>query len=288
MYLNRVNPPEMRRATVLNDQYVRVEWQQLLKNKIPLERFVMVGNTLNGSNNFQKWVINANSDSLVVADKSIDVDQTNSVYKVLGIDECGDSSVFSTISKSILLNVQLNANFYPVLSWNKYLDWKEGVKEYLVERNSGQGFVTIDRLSPFDTTYTDELPSLNCMPKLDYRITAIRNKVYGLDSSWYFNSVSNIQDPGVETKVFIPNAFTPNKNELNEIFKPQGIYIFNYSMRIFNRWGEKLFDSEGCDIGWDGKYKGMIAPEGVYIYQVNVKGTDGRLYPFSGDVTLLR
>ena len=288
MYLNRVNPPEMRRATVLNDQYVRVEWQQLLKNKIPLERFVMVGNTLNGSNNFQKWVINANSDSLVVADKSIDVDQTSSVYKVLGIDECGDSSVFSTISKSILLNVQLNANYFPALSWNKYLDWKEGVKEYLVERNMGQGFALVDRLSPFDTTYTDELPSLNCMPKLDYRITAIRNKVYGLDSSWYFNSVSNIQNPGVETKVFIPNAFTPNKNDLNEIFKPQGIYIFNYSMRIFNRWGEKLFDSEGCDIGWDGKYKGMIAPEGVYIYQVNVKGTDGRLYPFSGDVTLLR
>ena len=287
-YLNRVNPPEMRRATVLNDQYVRVEWQQLLKNKIPLERFVMVGRAANGGSSVQKWVINADNDSFVVADNLIDVDQTSSVYKVLGIDECGDSSVFSTISKSILLNVQLNSNYYPQLNWSKYIDWKEGVKEYLVERNSGEGFVTIDRVTVNDTNYIDELPSLNCLPKLEYRITAVRNKVFGLDSTWYFNSVSNIQDPGVKTMVFIPNAFTPNKNDLNEIFKPQGIYIYNYSMKIFNRWGEKLFDSEGCDIGWDGKYKGQYAPEGVYIYQVNVKGTDGKLYPFSGDVTLLR
>jgi hypothetical protein len=95
----------------------------------------MVGKALNGGSSVQKWVINASNDSFVVSDNFIDVDQTSSVYKVLGIDECGDSSVFSTISKSILLNVQLNSNFYPALSWNKYLDWKEGVKEYLVERD---------------------------------------------------------------------------------------------------------------------------------------------------------
>ena len=60
-------------------------------------------------------------------------------------------------------------------------------------------------------------------------------------------------------------------------------------MKIYNRWGEKLYDvPEGCEHGWDGKYMGGEAPEGVYVYQVNVKGTDGKMYPFFGDVTLLR
>jgi gliding motility-associated-like protein len=287
-YWNKVKPPEMRRATVINDEYVRVEWQQLAKNKIPMERFVVVGKHGNNSSEY-RWVINAHSDSLRITDKKIDVDLEYGVYKVLGIDECGDSSIFSKISKSILLDVNLNANFYPELKWTKYLDWKEGVKEYIVERRTDGEFIEIKRISNNDTSYIDELTNLNCLPKLEYRISAVRNSVYGLDSTWYYRSVSNIDDPGVVTKVFIPNAFTPNKNALNEVFKPQGIYIYKYSMKIFNRWGEKLYDvPEGCDHGWDGKFMGVEAPEGVYVYQVNVKGADGKIYPFFGDVTLLR
>lgn len=288
VYWNKVKPPTMRRATVLDDQEVRVEWQQLEKNKIPLERFVIVGKHGYDGLSEYKWVLNANNDSLRIFDRQIEVDQNFGVYKVLGIDECGDSSIFSSIAQSILLKVDLNSNFYPSLKWTKYLDWQEGVKEYIVERRTAGAFSEIQRVSGNDTFYVDELPNFNCLPNLEYRITAVRNKVYGLDSTWYFNSVSNIDDPGVETKVFIPNAFTPNKNELNEVFKPQGIYMYQYSMKIYNRWGEKLYDAEGCDHGWDGKYMGNLAPEGVYVYQVNVKGADGKLYPFFGDVTLLR
>ncbi len=287
-YWNKVKPPEMRRATVVNDEYVRVEWQQLAKNKIPLERFVVVGKHGNNASEY-RWVINANSDSLRIADNGLDVDLENGIYKVLAIDECGDSSIFSKISKSIVLDVRLNDNFMPELKWTKYIDWIEGVKEYIIERRTDGDFVEIKRVPNTDTNYIDELNNLNCLPRLEYRISAVRNKVYGIDSTWFFRSVSNIDDPGVETKVFIPNAFTPNKNALNEIFKPQGIYIYKYSMKIYNRWGEKLYDvPEGCEHGWDGKYMGGEAPEGVYVYQVNVKGTDGKMYPFFGDVTLLR
>ena len=232
--------------------------------------------------------MNAKSDSLIVNDKSFSVDNANAVYKVLGIDECGDSSKFSLISQSILLDVSLNSQYYPLLQWNKYIEWTEGVKEYVVERNSGNGLVEIDRISASDSIYIDPLPSLNCLPKLEYRITALRNKTVGADSSWFNNSCSNIDDPGVKTKVFIPNAFTPNGNDLNELFKPEGIFIANYTMKIFNRWGEKIFEGQGCGIGWDGNYRSEKVPAGVYVYNVNVKGTDGKWYPFSGDVTVLR
>jgi gliding motility-associated-like protein len=287
IYLNQVAPPEMKRATVLNDQYVRVEWQQLVKNKIPLERFVIVGKE-NKSSNKNIWIVNAKSDSLVVNDKSFSVDNTNAIYKVLGIDECGDSSKFSLVAQSILLDVSMTNQYFPFLQWNKYIEWPEGVKEYIVERNSGNGLLEIDRIPASDSTYIDPLPSLNCLPDLEYRITALRNKTVGADSSWFNNSCSNIDDPGVKTKVFIPNAFTPNGNNLNELFKPEGIFIANYTMKIFNRWGEKIYEGQGCGSGWDGIYRSEIVPGGVYVYIVNVKGTDGKWYPFSGDVTVLR
>ena len=59
-------------------------------------------------------------------------------------------------------------------------------------------------------------------------------------------------------------------------------------MKIFNRWGEKIYEGQGCGSGWDGIYRSEIVPGGVYVYIVNVKGTDGKWYPFSGDVTVLR
>lgn len=287
-YINSVAPPEMKRATVINDKYVRVEWEQLVKNKIPLQRFVLVGKENATGSNYKTWVLSSKQDSLVLFDKSFSVDQAYSIYKVLGIDECGDSSKFSLISQSILLNVSVNASYFPVLQWNKYKEWKEGIKEYLVERNTGSGLKVIEHLSSNDSLYIDQLPSLNCLPKLEYRITAIRNKSVGNDSLWYNNSVSNIQDPTTKLKVFIPNAFTPNGNSLNELFRPEGIFIAEYTMKIYNRWGEKVFDGNGCDYGWDGIYNGQNVPGGVYVYLINVRGTDGKLYPFSGNVTVLK
>jgi len=59
----------------------------------------------------------------------------------------------------------------------------------------------------------------------------------------------------------------PNKDNINErfnIIKPDG--VTNYSIVIFNRWGEKLFRSENTSVSWDGFYKGRICPQSVYFY----------------------
>ena len=69
----------------------------------------------------------------------------------------------------------------------------------------------------------------------------------------YLADLVGTHDPGVKTKVFIPNAFTPNGNNLNELFKPEGIFIANYTMKIFNRWGEKIFHWNDVNSGWNGK-----------------------------------
>ncbi len=292
IYINKVNPPVMRRTTVVNDEYVRVDWEKPLRNRFPLVNYVIKGEQLTtplgGPLSSSVWELSAREDSLLLKHRWVNVDKWSYRYRVLGIDECGDSSVWTTVSQSILLEVTLNNDFHPVLRWNKYQRWDDGVREYLVERNMGAGFQVIATLTPNDTTYTDVLSSLNCIPTLEYRVTANRNRTVPSDSVWLHLSASNVSKPVTVTKVFVPNAFTPNSNRLNETFQPEGIYIASYALKIFNIWGEELFSETGCSPKWDGNYMGKESPQGVYAYLIVAKGVDGKRYYFNGNVTLLR
>ena len=92
-----------------------------------------------------------------------------------------------------------------------------------------------------------------------------------------------------EEKIFIPNAFTPNGDSVNDSFRVffgDGITAIG-SIKIFNRWGDLVFDQSG-DVAWDGKFRGKAAQMGVYVYLVRVQLSDGTERSFSGDVTLLR
>jgi gliding motility-associated-like protein len=68
------------------------------------------------------------------------------------------------------------------------------------------------------------------------------------------------------SSAFFPNAFTPDGDGLNDVFKPVNIYLTNYRISIFNRWGQKVFESTDPDYGWDGMFNGTMAPTGVYTY----------------------
>ncbi len=110
-----------------------------------------------------------------------------------------------------------------------------------------------------------------------------------------FGCKDTIKKP-VEVKpdmgVYIPNAFTPDGNNINEEFKPKGYGIKDepYKMEIFDRWGELLFTSENLSRGWNGSVKGTttIAEEGVYVYKVTVMDLEGNKHYFIGHVTLLK
>jgi gliding motility-associated-like protein len=72
---------------------------------------------------------------------------------------------------------------------------------------------------------------------------------------------------------YIPNSFTPNGDFRNETFKPMGdgIDTEHYLFMIFDRWGEKLFETDDLNEGWDGTYKGNFVASGVYIWKVKAK-----------------
>jgi gliding motility-associated-like protein len=90
----------------------------------------------------------------------------------------------------------------------------------------------------------------------------------------------------------IPNSFTPNNDGVNDYFFPRqlmGKSISGFSMKVFNRWGQVIFETTKTDgRGWDGKFNGKDQPSGVYIYQMQAILDNGKQEEYTGNVTLLR
>ena len=97
-----------------------------------------------------------------------------------------------------------------------------------------------------------------------------------------------------EFTIYIPNAFTPDGDGINDFFGPQGVEFYDFEMEIYNRWGEALPNSSpqlrGEEEGlWDGTINGKdSAPEGVYVYKIRVKDFKGENHYYVGNVTLIR
>ena len=91
------------------------------------------------------------------------------------------------------------------------------------------------------------------------------------------------------SSLVIPNAFSPNHDEINEVFKVKSHQnIVEFHAYIFNRWGQKLYEWTDLEGGWDGTYQGKDVKQGTYFVLVKAKGADGQTYNIRKDVNLLR
>jgi gliding motility-associated-like protein len=93
-----------------------------------------------------------------------------------------------------------------------------------------------------------------------------------------------------EYSLYIPNAFTPDGDGLNDVFRITSIGgVENFSLRIFNRVGEEIFSTENPVSGWDGRFKGQLCPEGAYVYKIEfIDSTTKEKKLFSSMVFLIR
>jgi gliding motility-associated-like protein len=87
--------------------------------------------------------------------------------------------------------------------------------------------------------------------------------------------------------IFIPNTFTPNKDGVNDRFTVYGNYIKEAKIIIFNQWGEKIFETIDLQ-GWDGTYKGVDQPIGVYVFVIDVLLQSGKRHLKKGSINLIR
>ncbi len=91
-----------------------------------------------------------------------------------------------------------------------------------------------------------------------------------------------------EPSIFIPSGFTPNQDFINDVLFVRGPNISELDFKLFNRWGELVFETTSLDQGWDGKYKGKESDPGVFVYHLSAKCLDGQEFFKKGNITLIR
>ncbi len=103
-----------------------------------------------------------------------------------------------------------------------------------------------------------------------------------------FLSYSNVILYRREAALFLPDAFSPNGDGINDTFKPSGIFFDNFQMIIYNRWGQSVFQTTDSATGWDGTIDGNRAPQGQYIYKIIIRDNTGKEFVKNGTALLLR
>jgi len=106
---------------------------------------------------------------------------------------------------------------------------------------------------------------------------------------------SVVPAPGGErARFYVPNAFTPNNDEINDVFKPyfqEGLTFLSYQFEVFDRWGNKVFETDDPDSGWDGIYLNTLADQAVFVWKFYALVThcaETKILKDYGDVLLLK
>jgi gliding motility-associated-like protein len=87
---------------------------------------------------------------------------------------------------------------------------------------------------------------------------------------------------------FIPNVFSPNDDGLNDVINVHGRCISTFNLQIFNRWGEKVFETSTLENSWDGTFRGKKMDTGVFVYKADGVSIDGQSFKMRGNITLIR
>jgi len=158
-------------------------------------------------------------------------------------------------------------------------DFYDNVSYKWVVYKDGETYITrYDAVNELD---------LNTTGKYTFALTIYLLYNGVVQDSIYDNSFESLTIK--ESLLTMPNAFSPNGDGFNDIYKPikyQSLRSFH--AYIYNRWGNLLYDWTDPSTGWDGTYKGRDVKNGVYFCLVKAEGSDGIKYNIKKDVTLLR
>ena len=211
---------------------------------------------------------------------NINTDLTPFEYQVSALNTCG-TTIFSEIHTSILLtgiqDEYLNSN----LIFTDYIGWQNGVFAYdlFLEDNTNLSNVYQTNLSSNTSIVSIHDPK---QFKKCFRVNAKEDG--GEQTASWSNEVCFYFLP----TIFVPSAFTPNNDNLNDGFGVKGIAINQFSIEIYNRWGEKLYQSNDIDEKWVPKFMGNDIQEGIYLYLINYTDFKDNSYRKAGTITLLK
>ena len=131
-------------------------------------------------------------------------------------------------------------------------------------------------------------PVFNYDKKVDYQIE-MRSEAGCLTTDSLLVQVINSTEPGVIPALFVPKAWTPNGDGRNDILFPFTINISQLRyFRVFNRWGQLVFETKSLGNGWNGMFKGEKQPIDTYTWTAEAIGINGEILQYTGLSALLR
>lgn len=203
------------------------------------------------------------------------------IYKVVGRDafNCFTDTKFITLA----------VGKYPTVNLGPDLTLAAGTVQPMVS------VVTNGPIRNWMWTPATDLSCANCpIPiatiKKDITYSVKVTTAYGCSAS---DTVS-IKTFCEKAQAFIPNAFTPDGDGINDILMVRASGIVQVkTFRIFNRWGEVVFEKDNFppnnpSYGWDGKVKGVVGPPDVYVYTAEVVCENGTTFTYKGNVSVLK
>lgn len=203
-------------------------------------------------------------------------------YAVVPFDNCGNIPGQSDEHCTILLN-GMAGDYVAELNWSAYIGWPGGVSQYELFRRNADPNSTYNIVATPTSTNLTAVDADISDGRVCYRVRALESGNGCGGESWS-NEVC-LEFPPL---MFIPNAFTPNGDNLNDRFTAEGLFFESFELKIWDRWGKLLFLTRDAADGWDGTIGGQHAPEGVYVFQIAVKGYDGTELKQNGSLTLIR
>lgn len=223
-------------------------------------------------------------------DNSAKTQETAYEYKIFIIDACGNLTGESNIGTTIFLQGEALPGFTNKLSWNLYKAWDGKVAAYNLFRCDDKLKQNSVLVASFDSSgnyYEHDVAEITPSDgMICYYVEAIEgnSNQYGFMEKSYSNVICLEQEP----VLYIPNAFV--FGGLSENFGPKGIYenmASEYNFSIWNRWGEKIFETKTPGQNWDATYKGSKVPLGVYVYMLDFTSVKGKSINRIGIVTVI-
>ena len=125
-----------------------------------------------------------------------------------------------------------------------------------------------------------------------YLSSSLLDQLYSVDITTRAGCLTvdtQLVKPIKEIKIYVPTGFTPNKDGLNDYLKPilLGIKELNY-FRVYNRWGQLVYDMKLDKRGWNGTIRGIAQPTGSFVWIAQALGLDNKTYNLKGTTTLIR
>ena len=196
----------------------------------------------------------------------------------------------SNICGNIVLTTS-SSGLLGFLHWSPYEEYEAGVENYHIYRNINQaGFVLIDEGIPAaDTSYEDDLSFVSGQQIEDeicYKVEAEENGSWTMGEQGF--SRSNKACVSIVPEIRMANALTPNGDGINDEIRPVLTFLPRlYVFAVFDRWGNKIFETNDHEAPWKGRIKGgNKVPEGVYVYYIKLTTTSGIEVEKRGEITV--